>query len=151
MAVDFRDWLEGMQVNLHLTGCSQEAALQEASQLLRDHPGMIDFDKFHADLIARERLSSTASGSGIAFPHARTDAVKDIVIAAARSQEGVLFEGQGEPVHLLFIMGAPKDRIPDHLACVAWLARVLRKKELREKLLSANTAEEFIAELQDAL
>ncbi len=150
MAVEFRDWLDGMQVDLHLTGRSQDVALREASQLLRDHPAMVDIEKFNEDLIARERLSSTASGSGIAFPHARTDAVSDIVIAGARSQEGVLFNGRSEPVHLLFIMGTPKDRIPDHLACVASLARVLRREELRRKLLSVKTTEEFIGSLRAA-
>ena len=150
MAVNLRDWLDGMKVNLQLTERSQDDALREASELLRDHPAMIDINNFRSDLIARERLSSTASGSGLAFPHARSDAVNDIVIAAARSQEGVLFEGQGEPVHLLFVMGTPKDRIPDHLACVASLARALRQKELRQKLLSAETVEEFIANLQAA-
>lgn len=150
MAVEFRDWLAGMPVNLNLLEHTQDAALWQASQLLRDHPGVIDLDRFHADLIARERLSCTASGSGIAFPHARTDAVSDIVIAAAKSDTGVVFEGSSEPVHLLFIMGTPQDRISDYLACVASLARVLRKEEVQQALLSAKTPEEFVENLQEA-
>jgi mannitol/fructose-specific phosphotransferase system IIA component (Ntr-type) len=138
MAVEFRDWLGRMQVNLHLKARNQDAALREASELLRDHAAMIDIDKFQAELIAREQLSCTASDSGVAFPH-------------ARSEEGVLFNGRTERVHLLFVMGTPKDRIVDYLACVASLVRVLRKENVRKKLLLAKTAEAFIAEVLEAL
>jgi PTS system fructose-specific IIC component len=45
-----------------------------------------DGEKFQKALAKRENLESTGIGDGIAIPHARTDAVKNLVLAFARSE-----------------------------------------------------------------
>ena len=78
--------------------------------------------------------SSTASGSarrpsasGVAFPHARTALVKEIVVAAGRSVDGRAVRREPEePVHFIFVIGTPPDRAAQYLALVGTLARLLR-------------------------
>ncbi len=103
---------------------------------------MLDIERFRRELIAREELRSTAAGFGVAFPHARTDAVSEIVIAAGRSDGGVLF-GE-ELVHFIFVIGTPREKANEYLVAVGTLARLMRSEKTRAALGKAGTPEEFI-------
>src|SRR5437867_4063947 len=49
-------------------------------------------------LVERERLASTAIGEGVAIPHAKFDAVGQLVACVGRTREGVDFESiDGKP------------------------------------------------------
>ena len=59
----------------------------------------------------REKIGSTGVGRGVAIPHARSDAVKDFVIALGRSTKGVKFDSlDDEPAKLIFLIGTPKGK-----------------------------------------
>ena len=106
---------------------------------------MVDFGCFCEELLARDELRSTAAGYGVAFPHARTDSVKEIVIAVGRSAQGVRF-GE-ELVHFIFAIGTPREKVSDYLVAVGTLARLLRTEKIRAALAKAKTPEEFIRAL----
>ena len=106
---------------------------------------MINFRSFYDELLARERLEATSLGNGVAFPHARTDHVKKMVLAVGRSRPGVLFENSGETIHLIFVIGTPRRMVTEYLALVGAMARLLRKDEVRKMLMEAKTPEEFAA------
>ena len=95
--------------------------------------------------LARERLEATSLGYGVAFPHARTDHVKKMVLAVGRSIPGVLFENSGETIHFIFVIGTPRRMVTEYLALVGAMARLLRNEEVRKKLMAAKTPEEFAA------
>jgi mannitol/fructose-specific phosphotransferase system IIA component (Ntr-type) len=99
--------------------------------------------------LARERVEATSLGNGVAFPHARTDHVKRLVLAVGRSVEGVTFETGGEKIHFIFVIGTPRRMVTEYLALVGAMARLLRNEEVRVKLLSAQTAEDFLAALSE--
>jgi mannitol/fructose-specific phosphotransferase system IIA component (Ntr-type) len=120
------------------------------ASLLKDHPSMTHFDGFYAELLQREKLESTCLGMETAFPHARTDHVKNLVISAAVCKEGLLFENSKQRVKLIFVIGTPKRMVTEYLAAVGALARLLKEESLRNKLISAKTAEEFIFHLTEA-
>ena len=60
-------------------GTAAEAIL-EIAELLRDHGHVQDYYKFADAVMEREGRSSTNTGEGVAFPHARTDLVERIVL-----------------------------------------------------------------------
>ena len=65
----------------------------------------------------REALGSTGVGKGIAVPHARSTLIADRAVLVARSQKGIDFDAtDGAPVHLVFLVVAPIDRVGE---CVA--------------------------------
>ena len=102
-----------------------------------------DAGKLTVEVLEREKLSPTAMGHGVAFPHARTSAVKQIVMAVGRSREGVTFAGSPDgPVHFFFVIATPPNQVPQYLSVVGRLARLLRSEGVREQLLTAATAEE---------
>ncbi len=92
----------------------------------------------------RERLSSTAIGGEIAIPHSRLAGIQDIAIAAGIKREGLDFEAlDGKPVKLVFVVLAPQEESSLYLKTLAQLARILRREEIRERLLAARTVGEF--------
>ena len=138
------------RVLLDLRADNETAAIREITGLLAHDSGVADAGRLADEVIERERLSSTSMGSGVAFPHARTSLVKEIVTAVGRSAVGVPFGTKRELVHFVFIIGTPPDRAPQYLAFVGTLARLLRAESNRQKLLAAPTPAAFVAALRAA-
>ena len=80
MAVVLADLLDEKQIALNLRAHTQEEALREIVVLLHANEQISDPEKFLAALMTREAASSTVAEHGVAFPHARTDLVKKIVL-----------------------------------------------------------------------
>ena len=97
--------------------------------------------------LARDRLDTTCLGNAIALPHARTEHVRQIVLAVGRSHAGIPFDANGEIVKLFFVLGTPKSKPGDYLAVVSALCKLLRDSADRATFLAAETPEAFIAAL----
>ena len=132
------------QVTLDLAADSEEGAIRAVTGLLAGHPAVVNVARLTAEILEREKLSPTAVGYGVAFPHARTEQVREIVMAAGRSREGVVFRGADERVHFFFVIGTPPDRATPYLALVARLARLLKNEAIRTALMAATHAGAFL-------
>jgi len=139
--------LDPSRITLSMQSTKRTAALNEVARLLEGHPDITDFHGFYNELLARERLDTTCLGNELALPHARTEHVKQIVLAVGRSTEGVFFENGNQTVKLLFILGTPKANPTDYLMVVSALCKVLKHASNREALMNAATPEAFIAAL----
>ena len=137
-------------VLLDLQAEHEEDAIRAVAGQFAGHPAVRDCARFTEQVLEREKLSTTALGHGVAFPHARTAEVTDLVVAVGRSRAGVPFRGSGETVNFLFVIGTPPDRVAQYLALVGRLARLLKEEALRAQLLAATTAEAFLLPLQSA-
>jgi mannitol/fructose-specific phosphotransferase system IIA component (Ntr-type) len=131
---------------LEMGASNKNEAILEVAAMVRHDPDVSDFPCFCRELLERDELKSTAAGFGVAFPHARTDAVREIVIAAGRNAAGVKFGD--EPVQFLFVIGTPREKVTEYLVAVGSLARLLRQEKTRAALLAAKTPEEFIHALE---
>ena len=140
MAVVLADLLKAQHVTLVLPATSRAEALRAVVTTMR----IAEREKFLAEVLAREEMQTTLMEKGVAFPHARTDLVKEITLGIGRSADGVPFGAEGESAHLLFVIGVPKRMINDYLVCVGALARLTRAEETRAKLMQTNSAEEFV-------
>ena len=138
--------LQPSRISLDIAATNKNDAILEVAGIVRKDPDVVDFDTFCQELLDREGLRSTAAGYGVAFPHARTNAVREIVIVAGRCAELVPF-GK-EPVQYIFAIGTPRDKVTDYLVAVGTLARLLRNEKVRAALGNARSPEEFIQALQ---
>ena len=138
------------QIKLELDQAKRCNAINEVAQLLQNNPNVTNFAGFYEELLARERIESTCLGNEIAFPHARTDSLKGMVLAVGRSTGGVWFENSSQNVKLIFVIGTPKRMVTDYLSVVGGLARLLKDSATRERLITAPTKDEFIAALTKA-
>jgi mannitol/fructose-specific phosphotransferase system IIA component (Ntr-type) len=141
--------LDPSRVLLQVKSTKRTSALNEVAQLLASHPDVLNFDGFYAELLARDRLDTTSLGHGFAVPHARTDHVKQIVLAVGRCDQGVPFDG-GEMVHVMFMLGTPKSRPGDYLQVLSSLCRMLKDPANRQAFLTASTPEEFVRAVSEA-
>ncbi|HDN85669.1 MAG: hypothetical protein DRP68_04285 [Candidatus Omnitrophota bacterium] len=143
-------FLKKERMIMNLEAQTKEEAIKEVANLIKDAPEIIDFESFVKDIFDREALATTAIGSQVAIPHARSDNVKNFVIAFGRSREGIDFNAlDNKPVKLIFLMGTPKEEgINDYLKILAHLTRLLQKETFRESLLKAKSPEEIIEEFE---
>jgi len=147
MAGRLSQLLDPSRITLSIQSTKRTAALNEVARLLEGHPDISDFQGFYNELLARERLDTTCLGNELALPHARTEHVKKIVLAVGRSTDGVFFENGNQTVRLLFVLGTPKANPTDYLMVVSALCKVLKHAENREALMTATSAEAFVAAL----
>lgn len=103
-------------------------------------------------LIERERMGSTALGSGVAVPHCRVEGLTTPVILLARSRKGVAFDAlDGRPVHVIFLLATPPDKPSLNLQALAAVAKLVRQvPSFGKKILRASTAAEVLAAVRAA-
>ena len=104
-------------------------------------------EAFLKEVLAREQTHPSAVENGVAFPHARTDLVDEIVIGVGRSRAGIPFGENQHRAHLIFVIGVPERLLSDYLVCVGTLARLVKDETIRSRLLNAETPREFIEAL----
>jgi len=150
MAIALADLVDPKQIALNLRGRTQTDALREIVDLLVAAGKIDDGEKFLGELQAREAVNSTYAADGIAFPHARTKCVDEIVLGIGRSAEGIPWTAKGEIAHLIFLIAVPERLISDYLVVVGAIARTTKDRPLRTLLLHAESVREFIETLLSA-
>jgi mannitol/fructose-specific phosphotransferase system IIA component (Ntr-type) len=148
MALVLADLLNDKHVDLDLRTRDIDEAVRKLVDLLEADERIRDPDEFLKQVLAREQLSPTIVEESVAFPHARTDLVDKIVLAMGRSRSGVSFGPNGERARLIFLIGVPQRLISEYLVCVGALARLVKNSEVRQRLMMAQTAEEFVEVLR---
>ncbi len=137
--------LQPQAVRLELRAREKLPALRELAGALKAHPHLAQPEVFFREVLARERVHNTGLGHGIAMPHARSALCRDLVIAVGRSAEGLDYGApDGEPVRLLFLVGAPLHRTAPYHRLVVGLARLLESAANRRHLLEAREPAGFI-------
>ncbi|HWY77873.1 MAG TPA: PTS sugar transporter subunit IIA [Verrucomicrobiae bacterium] len=90
----------------------------------------------------RETSMSTGIGFGIGIPHASTDLIYEVVGAFGRSKKGVNFDAlDNQPVNLVMLFLVPQGQFQKHLHTLANIAKLLHKKEFRQALEEAPSAD----------
>jgi len=133
-------------IQFKLSASSKEEVIKELVDTIATSNMVKDADLLLNDVLERENLVTTGVGYGVAFPHAKTRAVKGIVIAFGRSVKGIEFDAMDhQPVKLFFLIAAPEDAIGAHLNVMARLSFLMKSEENREKLLNAGSPGDVLA------
>ena len=144
------DLLRKESIELNTSVNSKNEAIDKLVSLQIKGGNISDAEAYKKGILAREKMSSTAIGDGIAIPHAKSEAVKRPGLAAITVPDGVDYEAlDGKPSDLLFMIAAPNDG-DVHLEVLSRLMTMLMDEEFRKKLISAGSKEEFL-EVIDAM
>lgn len=131
---------------LDLQATEKTAVIEEMIKSLVDHGYVTDFETFKEGILAREALTSTGLGDGIAMPHSKNSAVKEATVLFAKSNKGVDYESlDGQPTDLFFMIAAPEGANDTHLAALAELSQYLMKDGFADKLRKVSSPDEVIA------
>lgn len=140
--------LNPKHVLLDLRGKTAGEAIWEIIEVLRESGELNKATEFFQAVMTREEKTSTVANGGVAFPHARTDLVEEILLGIGRSARGISFGDEENLVHLVFLIAVPQQMVNDYLICVGGLARRLSKDATREALREASTPAEFLERLR---
>ncbi|MDX2438311.1 MAG: PTS sugar transporter subunit IIA [Acidobacteriota bacterium] len=101
-------------------------------------------------LMEREAILSTGIGGGVAVPHAQLPGLGRLVMAASNHPDGLDYPAlDDQPVQLVFCLLGDANTTADHLAGLARLARLARRRAALEPLITATDGQAFVAALED--
>ncbi len=107
-------------------------------------------DEVAAKLMEREKILSTGIGGGVAVPHAQLSGLGRLVMAASTHPDGLSYPAlDDQPVRLVFCLLGDANTTADHLAGLARLARLARRRAALEPLVTAADGRAFVAALED--
>ena len=90
-------------------------------------------------------MESTGVVEGIALPHARTEAVKDLLLVIAIVKEGLDFQSlDGKPVNIVFLIVAPEEAKKKYINVLARISRMCRQEEFRTALRESQSPAEIL-------
>lgn len=146
------DFLSPKRVKIPLHNTEKDALLRELVALVAQAEGLEkDEEEIFRAVQAREEVLSTGIGDGVALPHAKSEVVPDLVVAAGVSARPVEFDSlDGRPVQLFFLLLAPERAMTTHIKALSRISRLLRQESLRERLIHASDAREFVRIVQEA-
>jgi fructose-specific phosphotransferase system IIA component len=128
----------------------KEAVITELVDLLDANGLLLDRDVALDAVLTRERTRSTGTGAGIAIPHGKCNAVKELVMAIGIAHEPIEFESvDGKPVTILILLVSPANQTGPHIQALASISRLMLNEEFKQKLEQATSADEVYELLND--
>lgn len=126
-------------------------AIKELVDRMHQAGWVDDSLSFLQSVLVREDLESTMVTEGVAFPHARSHAVKRLGAAIGLSRRGVRFGDQGEPVHVVCLLGVPTSSSDAYLPLLARVSQTFDDRQFQALLLECSTSEQLYHTIRAAL
>lgn len=127
-----------------IKNADKKQVIDRLIELIALDPAVIDKQRMQQAIWDREKLLSTDIGEGIAIPHARTDAVKDFIVAMARIEAGIDYSSaDAKPVQLVFMIVAGRSQDKAYIKLLSRLLLRMKNTELVKQLLQANDSGEL--------
>jgi fructose-specific phosphotransferase system IIA component len=101
-------------------------------------------------VFTRERTRSTGIGSGIAIPHGKCNAVRELVMALGVTEAPIDFDSvDGKPVSIVILLVSPQDQTGPHIQALARISRLMLDQDFKtalERAPSSEAAYELVSE-----
>ena len=137
------------RIRVPLGSHSRHALLRELVEMALPDADPATVATVFQSVLLREAIASTAMGEGLAVPHGRTDAVRELRMAAGIVQAvDDYLAPDGVPVRACFLLLTPEADGGAHLKVLGRLARLMRRDDLRAALYAVPDAPGFAAVLQ---
>ena len=127
-------------MDLDLNTSEKFETIKHLANLIEER--VVDVNKYVEDVKARESISTTGIGDGVAIPHAKSPWVKEPTVVVGKSLRGIEWESlDDEPVNLIFLIAVPENEGNEHLKILQVLAGSLMDDEFKEEILNAADEE----------
>jgi fructose-specific phosphotransferase system IIA component len=145
------DLLSIERIRIPLESQTKEDVLHELVDVCADAHGIENRDDVLRAVREREAVLSTGIGHGVAIPHGKSMAVSGLRMVAGRTAQPIDFDAlDGEPVSLFFLLVGPESAAGPHIKALSRISRLVRRDDVRERLISAESPEAFLRALQEA-
>ena len=130
-------------VKVPLRGKDKQSVITELVDLLDANGLLLDRNVVLEAVLAREQTRSTGIGSGIAIPHGKCKAVKELVMAIGITHEPIDFKSaDGKPVTIVLLLVSPADQTGPHIQALARISRLMLDEQFKQGLEKGASAEE---------
>jgi len=137
------DHLPKALIKVPLPATDKTEAITQLVDLLVEQGHTEKRDRLLQAVLEREAQRTTGIGRGFAIPHAKTDAVKKIVIAFGRPAKPIDFAAiDGQPVSLIALLVSPIHATSTHIGALTCLSRLVSNGQVLDSLLFAADADE---------
>jgi mannitol/fructose-specific phosphotransferase system IIA component (Ntr-type) len=134
-----------------LAARDKQGIIAELVRHLVERGGGGDAARVLASVEERESVLSTGIGLGVAIPHARSSAVRELVVVGGVAAEPIPYDSiDGEPVRLFFLIVGPEASAGLHVKILSRIARLVRRDTVRQQLVEAKTPDELYHFIVDA-
>jgi len=149
--MNISDLITLRQIDGDAQATGKKRALERLSELLSAQDESLSHGQVFSSMISRERLGSTAIGSGVAIPHGRIEGLEKSIGAFVRLREPVDFDSaDGGGVDMLFALLVPSQCAEEHLKALAALARLFSQADFCDHLREAEGNERLYELLIEA-
>ncbi len=140
--------IETPQVRVIKAGASKNEALDVLIDAVSRNPAVEDPEAFRKAIYAREAVTSTGIGGGVAIPHVRIPEISQVTLGVGIVPDGVPFDAlDNQPVHVIVLFATPKGTDKEYLGLLAQVMLALRNRALFDELVACQTPEEVAAVL----
>jgi fructose-specific phosphotransferase system IIA component len=130
-------------VKVPLEGKEKKSIITELVDLLDQSGLLLDRNIALDTVFMREQTRSTGIGSGIAIPHGKCKAVKELVMALGIARDPVDFESvDGKPVTIVILLVSPVDQTGPHIQALARISRLMLDENFKQSLENAESPEQ---------
>jgi len=148
--MDLKSILSRDSVALHLKGRTKEELIDELLAVAAKSGKIGHAAAAKKAVLERERRMSTGMKHGIAIPHGKTDAVKDLVACIGISDQAVDFDALDRQPCRIFIMTlSPADKTGPHLQFLAEVSLLFRSEDKRNAILAAKSPDDVLKVLAE--
>ena len=134
--------LQANCVRVPLEGTDKDAVIRELVSVLDENGLLVNKNAALEAVSAREKTRSTGIGSGIAIPHGKCNAVKDLVMALGVCRQPIEFQSvDGKPVSIVMLLISPLDQTGPHIQALARISRLMLDAAFKSELEQAPSAE----------
>lgn len=128
-------------VKVPLVSPEKHAVIDELVDVLAHDERVTDLAALKTAVWERECQRSTGIGEGLAIPHGKSVAVKELAMAVGRPAQPIPFDAiDKKPAKLLILLVSPVDKISLHIQALGRVSRLLSDPALREAAYAAADA-----------
>ncbi|MHC4635360.1 MAG: PTS sugar transporter subunit IIA, partial [Planctomycetota bacterium] len=126
-----------------LEGKDKESVITELVDLLDTEKLLQDKIVVLNAVFMREKTRSTGIGSGIAIPHGKCSAVKELVMSIGVASEPIDFASvDGKPVRIILLLVSPASQTGPHIQALAKISKLMLDETFKKSLEEVKSAEE---------
>ncbi|MHC4762464.1 MAG: PTS sugar transporter subunit IIA [Planctomycetota bacterium] len=126
-----------------LEGKDKESVITELVDLLDAEELLQDKIVVLNAVFMREKTRSTGIGSGIAIPHGKCSAVKELVMSIGVASEPIDFASvDGKPVRIILLLVSPASQTGPHIQALAKISKLMLDETFKKSLEEVKSAEE---------
>lgn len=143
--MDLREALSESVISCDLPGRNKLDVLNALMDLAMKTGKVHDREVAMKSVLNREAQTSTGIENGVALPHGKTNAVDDLVACIGITKNGVEFGAMdGEKCRIFIMTLSSTARTGPHVRFFADVAKLLRDKVRRDRMLEAQSPQEVL-------